>query len=463
MDIRVVDIIDNQHPYRSSPSTSQRCHYLEFAKDRDSSSANVNLGRLWREFLPLSLSDVMMACGDPLVTTTLAHLPNARSNIAGVGIAKTLAIFFESPIIMMLHASNAVAANDRSRAVLWRFMLIAGGGLSLLLALLGVPLIFDVVGTKFLGIPPVLITSVREVLWLMILWPFSIAWRRYFQGLLIHSGNSRSIAQAGIVRLLAMAIVLAIGVALNLSGSILAGLSLIIGVIIEAILITIAAYRCGATLSTPERSTDSNLPQDLSSMWRFYWPLANSMLVAWGGRALLVGVIARAGDGQIALAAWPAAWGLVIVIANSTRMVQQIIIKYQGRVADRLLLNFALSVGMACSILLLLISTTPIGDTIVQSFIGSDRLLVDRIEPVLLICSIVPLLIAIQNATQGFLVSGGKTGSVNIATWLGTIALLGSAWLAVGMGVSGAIAAAIAMVVSMAIEVSLLVLQRRFS
>jgi progressive ankylosis protein len=420
------------------------------------------LGQLWREFLPLSLSDVTMACGDPLVTTTLAHLPNARANIAGVGIAKTLAIFFESPIIMMLHASNAVATDARSRIVLWRFMLIAGGGLSLLLALLGVPLIFDVIGTQFLGIPTALIPRVREVLWLMILWPFSIAWRRYFQGLLIYSGNSQPIAQASIVRLLTMAIVLAIGISLNFSGSFLAGLSLIIGVIIETILITIAAYRCGVTLPPVARSTDSNLPQDLGSMWRFYWPLANSMLVAWGGRALLVGAISRAEDSQIALAAWPAAWGLVLVIANSTRMVQQIIIKHQGKVPDRLLLNFALSVGMACSILLLLISTTPIGDTIVQSFIGSDRLLVDRIKPVLLICAIVPLLVAIQNATQGFLVSAGKTGSVNIATWLGTSALLGVAWLAVGMGVNGAIAAAIAMVVSIAIEISLLILQRHF-
>lgn len=436
---------------------------MKFIKNRDSTAGRVSLGQLWREFLPLSLSDVTMACGDPLVTTTLAHLPDARSNIAGVGIAKTLAIFFESPIIMMLHASNAVATDARSRAVLWRFMLLAGGGLSLLLALLGIPLIFDVVGTQLLGIPTALIPRVREVLWLMILWPFSIAWRRYFQGLLIHSGNSQPIAQASIVRLLTMAIVLAIGISLNFSGSVIAGLSLIIGVIIETILITIAAYRCGATLPPVDRSTDSNLPRNLGSMWRFYWPLANSMLVAWGGRALLVGAISRAEDGQIALAAWPAAWGLVIVIANSTRMVQQIIIKYQGRVADRLLLNFALSVGLACSILLLLISTTPIGDTIVQSFIGSDPLLVDRIKPVLLICAIVPLLVAIQNATQGFLVSAGKTSSVNIATWLGTSALLGVAWLAVRMGVSGAIAAAMAMVVSIAIEISLLILQRRFS
>lgn len=401
-----------------------------------------------------------MAAGDPLVTTTLAHLPDARTNLAGVGIAKTLAIFFESPIIMLLHASNAVAANPKSRQALWRLMLIAGGSLSLLLGLLALPIVFDLVGTQFLGIPLPLKATVQQVLLLMVLWPFLIAWRRYFQGLLIHHGNSQAIAQASIARLVTMGLVLAIGVVLQLSGAILAGSSLIIGVLVETLIITIIAYRSGATVAPPSLE-QSPLPEDLGGMWRFYWPLANTMLVTWGGRALLVGAISRAVDAPIALAAWPAAWGLVIVIANSTRMLQQIIIKYQGRVADRVLLNFALSVGGFCSILLLLISTTSIGELVIQGFIGNDRDLIDSIKPVLLICAGVPLLVALQNATQGFLVGAGNTGGVNLATWIGTTALLGIAWCSVRAGVSGAISAALATVVALLIEVSFLLLQRR--
>jgi progressive ankylosis protein len=441
---------------------------LKFAKDPSPTTSTVSLRQLWREFIPLSLSDVMMAAGDPLVTTTLAHLPDARTNLAGVGIAKTLAIFFESPIIMLLHASNAVAANPKSRQALWRLMLIAGGSLSLLLGLLALPIVFDLVGTQFLGIPLPLKATVQQVLLFMVLWPFSIAWRRYFQGLLIHQGNSQAnglpstivIAQASIARLVTMGIVLAVGVLLNLSGAILAGSSLIIGVLVETLIITIIAYRSGATVDPPSLDK-SSLPEDLGGMWRFYWPLANTMLVTWGGRALLVGAISRAVDAPIALAAWPAAWGLVIVIANSTRMLQQIIIKYQGRVADRVLLNFALSVGGFCSILLLLISTTSIGELVIQGFIGSDRDLIDSIKPVLLICAGIPLLVALQNATQGFLVGAGNTGRVNLATWIGTTVLLWIAWCSVRAGASGAIAAALATVVALLIEVSFLLFQRR--
>ena len=52
---------------------------MKSSKLLHSKPSSVTLLDLWKEFLPLSLSDVTMALGDPLQTTTLAHLPDARS------------------------------------------------------------------------------------------------------------------------------------------------------------------------------------------------------------------------------------------------------------------------------------------------------------------------------------------------------------------------------------------------
>ncbi|MBK1987168.1 hypothetical protein A0J48_006385 [Sphaerospermopsis aphanizomenoides BCCUSP55] len=419
----------------------------------------VNLGTLWREFLPLSLSDVTMACGDPMMTTTLAHLPDAQVNIAAVGTAKSLAIFFESPIIMILHAANALAGSQDSRKALWRFTLFAGAGLSFLLGLLGIPVIFNSVGLSLLGIPSAMLATVSQVLLIACGWPFAIAWRRYFQGLLIYHGQSRAVAKASIFRLLTLAVILSIGFLLQISGGVLAGIALIGGVIVEAIAVTIFAHRSGASIP-PETVTQPNLPRNLAQVWKFYLPLANSMMVVWGGRAILISILARAKDATVAIAAWSAAWGLVLVIANSTRMVQQIVIKYRHQVSDRQLLTFAISVGSACSALLLLMSVTPVGDRIVESFIGNDLTLANSIKPVILICTIVPLLVALQNATQGFLVSESRTGHVNLFTWLGTGTLLIIASFAINNGLNGATSAAIAMITSMIVEVSCLLWKR---
>jgi hypothetical protein len=399
-----------------------------------------------------------MAYGDPMMTTTLAHLPDAQNNLAAVNIAKSLAIFFESPIIMILHAANALAGSQDSRKALWRFTLLVGGGLTFLLSLLGLPIIFNFVGVSLLGIPSAMLATVSQVLLLMGGWPFAIAWRRYFQGLLIYHGQSRAVAKASIFRLLTLALVLTGGFFLPITGGILAGFALISGVIVEAIAVTIFARLSGAIL--PPQIEQPNLPRNLTQVWKFYLPLANSMMVVWGGRAILISILARAEDATIAIAAWSAAWGLVLVIANSTRMVQQMVIKYRHQVSDKQLLTFAMSVGAACSSLLLLMSLTPIGDRIVQSFIGNDLTLAKSIKPVLLICAIVPLFVALQNAIQGFLVSENRTGHVNLSTWLGTGTLLIISTFAINKGMNGAIAAAIAMITSMLVEISCLLWKR---
>ncbi len=417
-----------------------------------------NLISLWQQFLPLSLSDITMACADPAIATTLAHLPSSRINIAAVGIAKSIAVFLESPIISILHASNALAPTRKSRRALWRLVLIAGISLSLLLALLTIPVLFGTIVEPLFDISGNLAATVHQVLILMIPWSLSIAWRRYFQGLLIHQGNTKAIANASIARLITSIVILVVGFYLRLSGGILAGLALIMGVIVEAFLVSIAAKKLGATKPPPLEDAPK-LPSNLATVWQFYYPLASSMLILWGGRAILIGIIARAHDANIAVTAWVAAWGLVLVIANATRMVQQIIIRNRERVDDRILVIFAATVGIFFSSILLFASTTSVGDRLIESFFGGDRDLVGQIRPILLICSGIPLLFAIQNAFQGFSIGEGRTQSINLATWVSTTVLLLSTFLLVRWGIDGALAAAMAMVIALISEIICLVKQ----
>ena len=434
------------------------------------SPQQITLIDLWREFLPLSLSDVTMACGDPAVTVTLAYLPEAQVNLASLGIAKSLAVLLESPIIMILHASNALASNANSRLALWRFTLLSGGILSGLLYLLALPPVFNLVGMQWLAIPANMAASVQNIILIMGGWAFVIAWRRYFQGLLLYHGHSAALAKASLVRLVVLGITLAIGFSFKLSGWLLAGGALMMGVISEAILITVFAYQLGAVIKLPNQAANSdpreftksldvdshlpqnNKPQNIKQVWKFYYPLANSMLVVWGGRALLLSILSRGTDATTAIASWSAAWGLVLVIANSTRMVQQIVIKYQTRMTFSRLFMFALSIGLACSLILLLMVVTPISDQVIGSFIGNDLALVAQIKPVILVCAIIPMLTALQNAGQGFLVGQGKTSRVNLATWLGTFVLLTVAFLSIQNHLAGATSAALAMVAAMVTE-----------
>ncbi len=411
----------------------------------------LTLSTLWLQFLPLSLSDVTMAFGDPAITMTLTRMPEALSNLAAVGVAKTVAILFESPIIMLLHASNALAPTQASRRALWRFMLLASGLLTALLIVLVWPPIFNTVIARLFGLNREVATRAHIVLSLLFLWPGTIAWRRYFQGLLIRHGHNHEVGRAGIGRLLFVAVTLSVGYARGLSGVFLAGIALMGGIIFEALLVTFAARRHAVAKNKNWESVD-NLPTDLRGVWRFYWPLANSMVVVWGGRALMVGIIARASDGPIALAAWPAAWGAVLLISNATRMVQQIVIANRHRAGNGILVRFALTVGALCSALLLCLPATPLGRKLLAAFLGHNAVLLRETIPVLWLCVPIPLLIALQNAAQGFLIGDGRTHWVNVATGLGTVVLLISVSLGIQSRLSGATVASVAMVLALTAE-----------
>lgn len=409
------------------------------------------LTALWRQFLPLSVSDVTMAASDPLITTTLAHLPAPTPNIAAMGIAKALVIFFESPIIMILHASNTLAPSSSARRALRHFVIIACGILTLCLSMLIIPPVFTWVTGRLIGVGSEIQDLVREALLWLLLWPAFIGWRRYYQGILIRQGHAKAVARAGLLRLGVVMTMLAIGYWQKWLGVRLAGIAMICGVFSEALAVTVAAKIVGVQ-QLDKLVADKHLPKDLASVWRFYWPLANSMLVVWGGRALLVAIVARAVDANLALAAWPAAWGLSLVIANATRMVQQVTIKNRGQVSQGLLLGFALSVGAGFSLLLVLIGASPLGRIIVDAFVGQNAELAANVQPVVLWCGVVPLLIAVQNGVQGLLIADGRTARVNLATWIGTASLILVSMALVTWGLPGALAAAAAMVTALAIE-----------
>jgi O-antigen/teichoic acid export membrane protein len=143
---------------------------------------------------------------------------------------------------------------------------------------------------------------------------------------------------------------------------------------------------------------------------------------------------------------------MVLLIANATRMVQQVIIRHRTTVPQAMLLQFAASVGGVCSLALALVAFTPVGGQLLGAFVGPHVDLLAAVQPVVGWCVPVPMLVALQNAAQGLMIGAGKTGRVNQATWLGTALLLVVTWGLMRAGLAGATAAAIAMVAALSLE-----------
>jgi len=416
-------------------------------------NSSPGLLQLGRQLLPLSLSDAAMAVADPMLAVTLTRLPAAEVQLAALGVVKAIAVFLESPIIMVLHASTALSGWLPSRRALGRFVAGLALALTLLLLALSLPQLYDWLMFEVYSLQAEVAGAARWPLLLFCLWPALIAWRRFYQGHLILQGQGRTMGMASLFRVGGFSLTLVVGAQLGIAGAALGATALMAGLVVEASLVFYWARRS----PLPSREPAKALPEDVPAVGRYYAPLALTMLLMWGGRAALVAILARAEDHALALAAWAASWGFVILVANLTRMVQQLVIKYADQVpAGRL---FALGgwAGGLCSVLLLALGYTPVGQSFLQLLIGSDPALGAAAQQVVRYGLAVPLLVACQNVLQGFCIANHRNRWINGAGLVGVVVtLIGAQW-GVLQGWPGATVGAVSVTLGLAAEVAILV------
>ncbi|MBN9415607.1 hypothetical protein ABS71_10345 [bacterium SCN 62-11] len=415
-------------------------------------SESPSLGQLARQLVPLSLSDAAMALADPLLAVTLTRLPSPEVQLAALGVVKALANFLESPIIMVLHASTALSGWARSRTALGRFVLLLASLLTVLFLSLSLPSVHHWLTADVYSLVPEVAAATRWPLLIMCLWPAVIALRRIHQGQLILQGRGKFMGMASLLRVAAFSLTLFLGGFWGLPGATLGALATMGGLWVEALLVV----RWTRQQALIDREPAAPLPTDLPGVSRYYAPLALTMLLMWGGRAALVAVLARAQDSELALAAWSASWGFVILIANLSRMVQQLVIKYARQVPAARLAGLGLLAGGSCSFLLTLLGHTGPGQQLLALLIGGDPRLLVAAEAVVGYSLLVPLLVAAQNVLQGFCIVVGRNTWVNGAGLVGvSLTLLAAHW-GVQQGWPGASVGAGAVALGLLAEVALL-------
>ncbi len=413
---------------------------------------NPTLKELAQQLVPLSLSDAAMAVADPLLAVTLTRMPAPEVQLAALGVVKALANFLESPIIMVLHASTALSGWAASRRALGRFVLLLAGAMTLLFLALSLGPVHAWLTGKVYSLVPEVAAATRLPLLLMCLWPAVIAWRRIYQGQLIIQGRGKFMGVASLFRVGAFAATLLAGSRWGLAGASLGALALMVGLGTEALLVV----HWTRQQALPDQEPATRLPTDVAGVSAYYAPLALTMLLMWGGRAALVAVLARAQDSELALAAWSASWGFVILIANLSRMVQQLVIKYARQVPAARLATLGLLAGGTCTLMLALLGHTPPGQHLLASLIGADPRLLEAARAVVGLSLLVPLLVAAQNVLQGFCIVAGRNVRVNGAGLVGVaLTLLAANW-GVRQGWPGASVGAAAVALGLLAEVLLL-------
>ncbi|MBU2711484.1 hypothetical protein [Zooshikella harenae] len=381
------------------------------------SKVNGSSRNLLKQFIPMATSDIVMALGDPIIIFVLASLPDSTHYLAAFALGKSIAVFFESPIIPILPTANAMAYQARARKLLFQFTLILSIGLMIGMLLIGC---FPAL-SMFFQVDTSLWQSASLLVLLLCPWPLVISLRRYWQGQIIRAGFTHIIAKGSLLRCLLLTITAFTMAFFTHQGAWIAAAALLTGAVSELLFIRNKINK----ITLQEDCSASPLPDNLMAMSRYYWPLAQSMISLWGARLLLPLLIAMTSTLNVAI--WAAGWALVISISNGVRMLQQLVIRNINHTHKTTLCLFSISIGCSFSLLLFLLATTPWGHEFLHYYAGKQDKLLLGIQDILLVCSLLPLLMSLQNFCQGLHMVQSSTAVIGRSALIANLMLIAGA------------------------------------
>ena len=141
----------------------------------------LSLHRVFRFWVPLAAAWLMMAVEGPFLAAVIARLMEPTYNLAAYGVAYSLALVMEAPVIMFMSASTALARNRLSYIRLRTFTHALNAGVTLAMAFALLPPAFDLLAARLIGLPPEVASRTHTALLILLPWPAASGWRRRYQ------------------------------------------------------------------------------------------------------------------------------------------------------------------------------------------------------------------------------------------------------------------------------------------
>ena len=209
------------------------------SKRQEYSGSGFPLERVVSNWSPLAASWLLMSIELPAISAVIARLSDPAIHLAAYGaVVFPIALLIEAPIINLLAASTALSKDWSSYLKLRRFMMLSGAALTVLHLLAAFTPLYHFIVVQVLRAPEEIVEPARLGLMIMTPWTWSIAYRRFNQGVLIRFGRSKVVSIGTSLRLIADGTVLLLGFWLQtIPGIVVATSAVAAGVVTEAIYI----------------------------------------------------------------------------------------------------------------------------------------------------------------------------------------------------------------------------------
>lgn len=410
--------------------------------------------RIFKTWWPLAASWLLMGAELPALSAVVARLANPEINLAAYsGIVFPLALLVESPIIMLLAASTALSKDWETYRKLRRFMLVTGGALTALHVLVAFTPLYYLVVEGLMGAQPDIVEPGRLGLRLLTPWTFSIAYRRFNQGVLIRFGHSQTVGVGTVVRLGADLLVLGVGYWLgNVPGIAVAAGAVACGVMSEALYVGWVVRPVLAYELRPAPAVKD--PLTLGGFLRFYIPLAMTSLLTLLSQPIGSAALNRMPQAVESLAVWLVVSSFVFLFRSLGMAFNEVVVALLDEpMSSRSLLRFTNWLAFITSLGLFLMAATPFSQRWFVQVIGLKPELAELGGQALWLAIPVPALAVLQSWYQGAILHGRRTRGITEAVVIYLLVIGILLWAGVIWGrATGVFVALAAMTISMAVQ-----------
>jgi len=376
-----------------------------------------------------------MGLEGPAISAIVARLADPAIHLAAYGgIVFPLSLLIESPIIMLLAASTALSKDWASYRRLRGFMLALSLSLTLLHVTVAFTPLYYVIAERLIHAPAEIVEPARLGLMVMLPWTWSIAYRRFNQGVLIRFGHSLAVGLGTLIRLLADGLVLAIGYLLDSTGIIVASGATIAGVLSEALYVGLVVR---PVLREQVRSAPPVEPVlSFRALLKFYIPLSLTPLLTFLSRPIGSAALSRMPGSLESLAVWPVITGLVFLLRSIGLSYNEVVIALLDETRSSPKLRFFTGLlTLLTTSLLLLMAATPLAGFWFERAMGLAPPLAALAREGLWFALILPGLSVLQSWYQGSILYGRRTRGITEA--VGIFLLVSSAILWAGVAWGG--------------------------
>lgn len=389
------------------------------------SANNLNQIKIFKFWLPLAATWLMMSFEGPYLSALIARLPDPKFNLAAYGIAFSLALIFEAPVIMMMSASTSLVKDYQSFRQLRKFNYILISFLTGLIVLFTLPLIFFFVTEKLIGLPDNVARLTHLAVLILIPWPAAIGFRRFYQGILIRNGLTRLVAYGTAIRLISMSVTaFALFKFTNVPGVIVGAASLTTAVLCEAIASKIMTLNIVSKIKAQSDFTEHSISQ--KEIFNFYYPLALTSLLTLGIQPFVTFFIGQSKMAIESFAVLPVITSLVFIFRALGLSYQEVVIalageKFEGFVQ---LKNFAIKLAVFAAGVLMIIAFTPLSKIWFNDVSGLSISLTEFAEVPLMIMSFFPAFTVLISFQRAVLVKAKETKQITYGTAIEFIGII---------------------------------------